>query len=464
MSTRLDYQSPELVKALETPEALRQWEEKQYQAFQNKGNLHQLDDILACAELALRLEKADDAQKHLEKALKNQPKSADAFYLKAQLHALQGQKTQALEILNQAVKVVPSRGVDSGRLYALKAQLHFSENTFDQASKALYQAYLWAGMPKFVHSFHNKPLHKEALVFDLELFDALYPWSQSPLETRFCALSVDADNQVYILENRNKWLFKLNDQGELIQGLNQRQLANSELVMPEEIMSLTDLVATTEAVYITGAQDTVQKYDAQLKAIQRYQAPASERTLKPLSMAQDTQGNLYVIYIHLPGIQVFNAEGFHMGSFGGEMRFARKNYYCGLAVDAYDKLYLYDRTEVHVFDCATQKHLRSFSPAYDTDLLEIEEYPFCWNGIAANQGNIYLACTYENQVQVFNTEGQHQETLEGLNQPMDLALGSDNTLWVADTGSGQILKYTDQKWVPFLTHSSFVGINHSEVS
>ena len=121
MSSRLDYQSPAFQSAVTDAQALQQWEEQQFADFRNRCASAQAsaDDLLSCAELAIRLQFAATARDCLERVLKLRPLAPDALYLKYTL--LHEQPAEALALLEATARKLLTKSPDHARLWRLLA-------------------------------------------------------------------------------------------------------------------------------------------------------------------------------------------------------------------------------------------------------------------------------------------------------------------------------------------------------
>lgn len=467
MSSRLPYSSEAFQSAAQDPASVSRWDQQQYKLFSSKvTKTSTLADLLAAAELAIRCADAPGAQKYLDQLLSRFPQEADAHYLKALLMLGQEQKQEALSHLKSSLPRLKGKSPDHARLHRLLAeQLLRQEQDPLAAASQLNKAFELAGGADFVHCTTRPAEQIQAiqLDFDLAVFDALWSWENDPLEVRFSAVSTDANNQVYVLEQRHQWLFQFDSEGRFVRGLVEHDLAQAPFIHPELSWDLTDLASGNDGRrYVCGSNDRVYVFDQDWQQ-QRYLAPpASQRTLRPLSLALDSQQNLFVIYLHLGGIHWFNAEGYHMGAFGQNtiMPSLGKNYFCGLAVTPQDQVCLYDRDTVQLYQPGQSQPLQTWKlPGISAESMESTDYPFCWNGIAAGPQDIYVCDTYGNRLLQLNPVSGQARTVacDGLNQPFDVAVDRRGTVYVADTGQGRILKSRDQDWQVLLGHRAFRG-------
>lgn len=470
MSSRLPYSSQEFYQASLSPQDLQNWEKRAYQKAKTrvKGG-GSANDLLAAVELAMRCQDAAGSTQLLETTLKRFPLEADAHYLKAMY--LLGQsdpahKTAALEHLQSCTPSLKQANPEHARVHRLLAEqvLEQQHDTL-AAARHLAKAYDLAGRVNFVHCTTQdlERLKATQLLFDLEVFDALWPWASAPAEVRFGAVATDAHNRVQVLEQKHRWLFQFDAQGHFLRGLSEHDLAAAPFIYPELGWDLTDCTVTADGQYaVAGSADRIYLFDENWQQQRFLAPPAAGRTLRPLSLTSDSEGNLFVVYLHLGGIHWFNPEGFHMGAFGQNtiMPSLGKNYYCGLAVTPQQQVCLYDRESLQLYLPGQPQPLQTwFLADAPAERMENADYPFCWNGVACAEQSIYACDTYGNAVIVLDLQSgafRHLET-ETLRQPFDVALDSRGQLYLADTGNARILKHQDNNWVTLLSHPSFQG-------
>jgi len=468
MSSRLPYASPEFETAAQSAETLAQWEQQQWQHFQERVKKATLvADLLAAAEAAIRCQDAPAAQALIEKALNRAPQEADAHYLQAMLWLGLERSAEALDYLKTCVPRLSSKTPDHARVHALLAQqLLQQEQALEAAASTLSTAFELAGGADFVHCTTRpaSELSRAQLDFDLELFEALWPWDQSPLRVRFSAVHTDAQDQVYVLEHRQRWLFSFDAQGQFLRGLSERDLAGTSFIFPELGWDLTDIATQSpEQRYLCGSSDRIYVFDQNWERQRELAPPASQRTLRPLSLALDSEQNLFVVYLHLGGIHWFNPEGYHLGAFGQNtiMPSLGKNYFCGIATNPQNQVCLFDRDQVQIFEPGKAEPLHSFSVSgISAESMDAEDYPFCWNGIAASREHIFVCDTYGHRVFQLDVGTGQSEALAGLEllQPFDVAVDSQGALYIADTGHGRVIKFQAQTQQVLLGHPAFQGV------
>lgn len=466
MSSRVDYQSARFSAATADFQTLQQWTETEFKKVygQTQEKYPSPDTLLACAELAIRLQDASTAQQCLERVLKLRPQEADAYYLKAMLSLGQGQGQAGLQILEQACHKHSGKGIDWGRLwYLLATQRLQQQQDLKGAIQALNKACELVAAPPFLHTTSRPPeaLTPPMLAFDFALFDKLYPWEGGKTPIRLCALATGPQDQLYIIDNYNRWIFEFSPEGKFIRGLDEHQLSGHSFLYPESRWDLTDLcVAPDGRIFVAGQQDTIGVFSPQWEKLGGYAPPATQRRLRPLSLSCDSQGNLYVLYQHLTGIQVFNREGFHQGSFGKNttMPTTDCNYFCGLSSHAQDQICLYDREKIQIFSNGQCLRVLELPTLLDTQA----DYPLCWNGIASGPDHtLWLADTAHQRILFFQpNETQAQELpvdpqLQPLAYPFDITVDSQGVVYLADTHNARVLKYQHQQWHVVFAHPNF---------
>lgn len=471
MSSRLDYQSPEFAAATADPQTLQQWTETQFQqVLRQIQNKHpSTNALLACAELAMRLQDAATAENCLERVLRQCPQEADAYYLKAQLELGQGQRETGLKTLEQACHKLSGKGSDLGRLWQLLATQRLQQQDLKAAVEALSTACKLATAPSFLH-ITSRPANKlslDMLAFDLALFEKLYPWEGSKMPIRLCAVATGPQDQLYLLDSYNRWIFEFSAEGKFLRGLDEHQLSGQDFLHPESRWDLTDLCTAPDGrIFLAGHQDAIGIFSPGWEKLGSYAPPAAQRRLRPLSLSCDAQGSLYILYQHLAGIQVFNREGFHEGRLGDNttMPGTDRNYFCGLSCNPQGQVCLYDREKVQVFVPDSGQRVQLLELPVGSEL-EQEDYPLCWNGIAAGPDQtLWLADTARQRVLFFapgQTQAQELKVdprLQPLADPFDITVDSQGALYLADTGNARVLKYHHQQWTVVFGHPSFESV------
>ncbi|MGV3522597.1 MAG: hypothetical protein ACO1RX_00140 [Candidatus Sericytochromatia bacterium] len=464
MSSRLPYLSEDFHVAAQHPDTLKRWEQQQYRLFQSrvqKGAA--IADLLAAAELALRCEDAAGLRQYLDKLLSKAPGEGDVHYLKALFLRSQKDSAGLLAHLQQCTPKLRQASADHGRIHRLLAEQLLQQGEIVSAGHSLRKAFELAGSVPFVHCTTRSEANKRELEFDLALFDALFPWDHTPLQVRFSSLSTDASHHVYVLEHRHQWVFCFDAEGKFVEGLTERDLASAPFIHPELSWDLTDITVDRQGHrYVCGSSDRVYVFNSQWQQERYLIPPASRRSLRPLSMSIDAHQNLYVIYLHLGGIHWYNPDGYHMGAFGQNtiMPSLGKNYFCGLAVTPTNQVCLYDRERLQIYQPGQPEPLHTWSlPGLDGAAQEQPDYPFCWNGVAADAQAIYACDTYGHRILRLNPATGDCQPLPsgGWQQPFDVAADGRGTLYVADTGHGRILKSQGPDWQILLGHPAFQG-------
>jgi streptogramin lyase len=474
MSSRLAYQSPEFTAAAADPQNLQQWEKSQFSLYQatSKGKNPSITDLLACGELAIRVKDAACAENCFDRVLQKSPKEADAHYLKAILALAQNQTVAALQQLETATSLLQESGVDSARVWRLLAQeLLRQKSDLRGAVSAFAKACELAAAPPFIHTTtrSHDAVNAEMLDFDFAVFDRLYAWEGEPSSLRLVAVATGPQDKLFLLDSYNRWIFQLDAEGRFERGVGERQLAQGQFLHPETRWDLSDIcVGQNGNIYIAGNKDSIGVFSSNWKFIRSYVAPASHRALRPQSIAIDSAGQLYVLYLHTAGIHVFNPEGFHEGSFGNNttMPETGKNYYCGLATDQSGQVYLYDREKIQVFSSKSRELIETISLPSSAGMgMDDDQYPYCWNGISVGpDSQVYVADTAQNQIlglskgKVHSTYQKLDPKLQNFSQPFDITVDSQGRLYVADTQHARVLKYEKQTWSVVFGDPTFYAV------
>lgn len=468
MSSRLPYSSEDFQSAAQNPGQSAQWDRQQYQSFKARAQkTSALSDLLAAAELAIRCQDLPEAEKLLDKILTRAPLEADAHYLKSMLLLGREQNSDALKHLKECAPRLKQKSPDHARVHRLLAeQVLRQEHAIKESAQHLQKAFELAENISFVHSGNlpESSLTSSMLDFDFEVFDALWPWENDTTQVRFTAVNTDAQNRVYALEQRHQWLFCFDAQGKFVRGLVERDLAAAPFIHPELSWDLTDVAIGPQGErYVASSSDRVYVFDENWQQKRYLAPPASQRTLRPLSIASDRQGNVFVVYLHLGGIHWFNPDGYHMGAFGQNtiMPNLGKNYFCGIAVTDQDQICLYDRDMLQIYQAGQAEPISSYSlEGISAEEMDQSDYPFCWNGISTYQQQVYLCDTYKNHlIQLDLASGQSKRLSNPLfKQPFDVAVANNGHIYVANTGQAQILKSHEQDWQVLLGHRSFQGV------
>lgn len=471
MSSRIPYQSPEFEQASMNPQTLATWEQQQFKQAQDKCRQQTtVNDLLLCAELALRNQDLVCTTDCLDKAIKLKPTEADAYLLKAWSLMAQQQTPAAVAYLQENLKKSTGKTPDAARLYRVLAGLLLSEqNNLLQAVKVFKEGLDLLGTFSCFHAT-TRPLETVTLPnfeFDCQLFDHLYNWENEPATTCFGAVATGLNDEIYVLERQNNWLFQLNAQGQLIQGLTEKHLARVDFLHPENRWQLNDVCCDSQGrVWVAGCQDALYCFNREWQCVQTIPSPEPGERLGLQSIAVDNQGRIYALYRNHKGIFQFAPEGHLIANFGANttMPGSDRNYYCGLAVNSEGVLCLFDRLNVQHFNPDAHDVIETLEvPDSNSDDFEATDFPLCWNGIAHDhQGYTYLANTYQENIVVLDPQGNSLEMIDRLDQklqvlshPNDVALDSQRNLIVADTGGARIVKRQGNRWSVMLAHPNW---------
>ena len=185
-----------------------------------------------------------------------------------------------------------------------------------------------------------------------------------------------------------------------------------------------------------------------------------------IGLAMDDNDRLFVSDSHLKTIFVFDAAHRLVGSFGADS-LERPS---GIALDTKNRfLYVTDvvKNQVAVFDADTFKCLRAIGgpPAKPGD-----EDPGTFarptNVAVDAKGDIYVADTINNRIQIFDAEGNFLSMFgrggDGpgyFGRPKGLAVDRDGHIWVADTSMDRVQVFDRKGQLAgyFGTHGTFPG-------
>lgn len=169
--------------------------------------------------------------------------------------------------------------------------------------------------------------------------------------------------------------------------------------------------------------------------------PAAFRT--PIGAAVDEKDRLFVSDAELHTITCFSPDGEVLAVFGGEdlVRPA------GLAVDdAMRRLYVADAKarKVVVFDLETLKTLKTIGRPVDGDSEQLGVFIAPTNVAVDPDGLLYVVDTFNNKIQVFDTDGEPvrsfgrlAEGAGGFPRPKGIAFDSDGHVYVVDAMKNQ---------------------------
>lgn len=404
---------------------------------------------------------ADETQQALEQVYKRFPQWADTHYLYAL--GMQSQGPQALIALLERALATPLKGF-TGHLWRLCAEQHAQLHQWDQATRALRQAFAQMGeQPAFVHCTQGDPSHTcsaQALAFDFSVFDALCPWTMTACVVKFQALTVSPQGEVWVLEANHGWLFCFDARGKFRYGLREHDLADQRFLHPEYLFDLRDIAASAEYLYVAGAQHQVHVLTHEGQPVRTLTPPPGCQ--RPLSLAVHEAGACFVLYQNHAKIHHFSAQGIYQGAFGQNTTLATQNssYFCGLALQALSagpQVLLYDRQQLQAFVPDQDQATAHWSlPAANPEAL-----PHCANGVSADAETVWLAHTAAHQAY---TVPSHPRTLQPLSLsttlrfPQDVAADRRGGVYIADTGQARVLHVNAQKKIStLLAHARFVA-------
>jgi hypothetical protein len=394
----------------------------------------------------------------------------DTHYLDFLWQLFQQAPTPMLIQRLQAALALPQRKGNPAYLWRALAEQYLKGHQLKEATAALLQAFQTAftaeTLPHFTHCTtalpHSLVLSREALHFDLDVFDALYPWDPTPAcEVRFDAVDVDQHGQVYVLETHHRWLFCFNAQGQFVYGLREHDLADRAFLHPESLFQLHDISTSDDHLYVAGCQGKIYVYTLQGQPVRHLLPPPGVGD--PLSLAALPDGQLFVVYQHSAQIHFFNTQGVYQGAFGSNttLKQLNKSYFCGVAARD-QEVYLYDRQWVQAFEIPDAASVSSSAPVAHWAAPSDSELPRCWNGVSVDQGRLWVADTLQHQVvtaPVSHTPSLRAKTpgliplkVAGLRlqAPNDLAADGHGGVYIANTGLANVLHLSAQKKIRVL--------------
>lgn len=443
--------------------------------------------LLQWAEGLIR-QRPQEAAVFIEEALvllhKYLPHHPDTHYLDFLWQLFQQVPTPTLIQRLQAALARPHLKGCPAYLWRSLAEQYLKLHQLKESTGALQRAFQTAfttdTLPTFTHCTVPLPdlpaqaLTREALLFDLDVFDALHPWnpesdaSGNPLPScrvRFEAIEVDARGYVYLLETHHRWLFCFNAQGAFVFGLLEHELADRNFLHPESFFQLNDVASSHHHLYVAGCQGKVYVYTLQGQPVRHILAPIGVG--EPLSVAALPDGRIFVIYQHSAQIHSFNAQGEYQGAFGSNttLRQLDQSYFCGIAA-LNDQVYLYDRQWVQAFEIPKATALLNASshaaPVAHWALPAVSEMPRCGNGVSIDSERLWVADTVRDQVCTVRLSASPslQEKTAGLTPlsvpglhlklPNDVAADGHGGVYIANTGCANVLHLNAQKKIHVL--------------
>lgn len=398
------------------------------------------------------------------------PHHANTHYLTFLWQWFQQAPTPTLIQHLRAALASPKLQGSASRLWRALAEQYLKLHQCQEATDALQQAFQTAFSPDTLPAFTHCTaallqgadwvLSREALHFDLDVFDAL----STDCVVHFEAVSVDAKGHVYCLETHHRWLFCFNLQGEFVFGLREHDLADRTFLHPESFFQLKDLACSDEYLYVAGCQGKLYVYTLSGQPVRQLLAPPGVG--EPLSVAALSDGRVFVLYQESAQIHAFSAQGVYQGAFGSNttLRQLNKSYFCGLAARG-QRVYLYDRQWVQAFEIPTTPVSVAQEPlaAMAHWALPIPaETPRCGNGVSVDQERLWVADTVRHQVCTAplstlpslrgKTTGLRPLAVSGLQLqlPNDVAADGHGGVYIANTGAANVLHVNAQKKIRVL--------------
>ena len=191
-------------------------------------------------------------------------------------------------------------------------------------------------------------------------------------------------------------------------------------------------------------------YSPETQKVELIKNGVQARFKLPTGLALDDADKLFVSDSELKHVLVFNKEHKLESSIGeGMVRPA------GLAIDNENRfLYVADseRDQVLVYDADTYKFLRAIGkPSGKHDLTEPGSFSRPTNVAVDKDGNVYVADTFNNRIEVFDADGQFIRTFGKAGdgpgyfaRPKGVGIDSDGHVWVADALQDRVQAFTPE--------------------
>ncbi len=251
-----------------------------------------------------------------------------------------------------------------------------------------------------------------------------------------------ADGSVWVTDTNNHRLAHLSGAGNLIVMLG-GQIGNGDgqFKYPQGVAVSTD----GSTIYVADTEnDRIQQFTKDGVFQKKISGPGAGPGFvdNPAGLAVDGQGRLWVVERVNKRVQVFDANGVKQFTKGSSALF---NNPFGVAIDKSGKVW--------VTDSDNHRVLKFEADNSATPLLAIGKTgkasgsgPGEFNtpmGIAVDsEGNIQVADTYNNRVQVFKEDGTFLRAYGGLSSPQGLSI-SNGKVVVADTGNNRVAVFLE---------------------
>jgi DNA-binding beta-propeller fold protein YncE len=176
------------------------------------------------------------------------------------------------------------------------------------------------------------------------------------------------------------------------------------------------------------------------------------RLTMPIGLDVDGRGNLYVVDASSKQVQVYDKDGKHLRTLGGQKFFKRPS---GIAVDdAGSRVYVVDtgtvtneEHRVRVFDGVTGKHLFDFGKRGTED----GEFNLPRDAVVGTDGLIYVVDGGNFRIQVFKPDGTFVRTFGDVgrrggqfSRPKEAAIDPEGNLYVVDSAFGNFQIFNTQ--------------------
>jgi alpha-tubulin suppressor-like RCC1 family protein len=174
----------------------------------------------------------------------------------------------------------------------------------------------------------------------------------------------------------------------------------------------------------------------------------------PVSIALDTNGNLYVTDRSLHRVVKFGPNGGYLGQWGGSIL----SNPAGIAVDGSNNVYVADQNNNRLYKFNTTGTLLRQWGNYGSGPGQLN-LP---QGIALdNTTNLYVADEYNDRVEKFTTSGRYLAQLTGFYVPAGVAVDSSNNVYVLNYGNVEVFTSSGAPLTNWGDYGSAIAIDAS---
>lgn len=239
-------------------------------------------------------------------------------------------------------------------------------------------------------------------------------------------------------------IFSSNDVVEVTGADRFRQFATGQAIRGKGLSKPFGVAADQGRVFVS---DTVLRlvhvFDYPRRRYYEIGTEGLGRLLKPLGVAHDAAGRLYVVDATAKRVVIFDLEGNYIGAVGGQDDLSRPS---GIAVNA-------DGSRIHVLDTGGVKSTRHRVVVYSPDNEIVQtigtrgrgpgEFNLPLDCALDAEGNLYVLDTGNFRVQVFSPDGRFQRMFGQAGRypgmfghPRGIALDADGIIYVSDPTFG----------------------------